>query len=75
MLLLFFTLFLINFLIYFFYFQNGENTDTIRLHINLGPSQSSEVQFAFEISDVSFPQKLKSSLTYIIEVFKINKLT
>ncbi|GLH07566.1 AP-3 complex subunit delta-1 [Gryllus bimaculatus] len=40
----------------------------IKLHFQLSPGSTSEAQFAFEVSDVTQPQKLRGTLTYIIEM-------
>ncbi|XP_063231721.1 AP-3 complex subunit delta-1 isoform X2 [Bacillus rossius redtenbacheri] len=39
----------------------------VKLPFHLAPRASSEAQFAFQVLDVTFPQKLRGTLTYMVE--------
>ena len=52
---------------YFMVLQNNDHYG-VKLPFQLKGSASGEALFAFEVSDVTFAQKLRCTLSYIVEV-------
>nr|CAD7255949.1 unnamed protein product [Timema shepardi] len=48
--------------------EDSDDQYNIKLHFHLTAHSSSEAQFAFMVSDVTFPQKMRGTLTYMVQV-------
>ena len=56
-------------LLLIFFFQSGASChDAVKVPFTLLPGTQNEGQFAFTVSSISMPQKLKGTLTYILKV-------
>nr|CAD7586612.1 unnamed protein product [Timema genevievae] len=47
--------------------EDSDDQYNIKLHFHLTAHSSSEAQFAFMVSDVTFPQKMRGTLTYMVQ--------
>ena len=52
-----------------FCFKPGQSShDPVKVPFALAPEAQTEGQFAFNIQDITVPQKLKGTLTYMVQV-------